>query len=150
MVALHSIQRSERRYLDIVLVALRGSEQENREFATRHAIQKEKYVLSNELGDLYNVASSPYGVLIGADGTVRSKGIVNHLEHFASLLNADEIGQPTMEKFLLSRQGNPGEWKRSFVSSQQGGDEPKSACQWRPAKWIESRTSYLIRKQLVF
>jgi len=106
MVALHSIQRSERRYLDIVLVALRGSEQENREFATRHAIQKEKYVLSNELGDLYNVASSPYGVLIGADGTVRSKGIVNHLEHFASLLNADEIGQPTMEKFLLSRQGN--------------------------------------------
>lgn len=104
MVALRSIQRSERRHLEIILVALRGSEQENREFAARHALQEEKYLLSSELGELYQVASSPYGVLIGADGTVRAKGIVNHLEHLVSLLNADEVGEPTMEQFFKLRQ----------------------------------------------
>jgi len=100
MLALRSIQRSERRYLEIILVALKGNEQENREFATRHAIQEEKYMLSTELGELYQVASAPYGILIGADGKVRSKGIVNHLEHLVSLLNAKEVGDPTMEQLL--------------------------------------------------
>jgi len=106
MVALRSIQRTERRHLEIVLVALKGNEQENRAFASKYNIEDRKFLLSSELGELYHVASSPYGVLIGADGTVRSKGIINHLEHLESLLNADEIGQPTMEQFFSSRQGN--------------------------------------------
>jgi methylamine dehydrogenase accessory protein MauD len=106
MAAVRSIQRSERRHLEIVLVALKGSEQENREFANRHPIQGGRYLLSSELGDLYQVTSAPYGVLIAADGTVRSKGILNHLEHLESLLNADEMGQPTMEQFFESRHPN--------------------------------------------
>ncbi len=106
MVALRSIQRSEGRHLEIVLVALKGSEQENREFATRHTLQEEKYLLSSQLGELYQVGGSPYGVLIGADGTVRSKGIVNHLEHLVSLLNANEVGEPTMEQFIESGHRN--------------------------------------------
>jgi len=106
MAAIRSIQRSERRHLEIVLVALKGSELENREFAKRHAIQEGRYLLSKELGELYQVTSAPYGILISADGKVRSKGILNHLEHLDSLLNADEIGQPTMEQLLASRHGS--------------------------------------------
>ena len=102
MAALRSIQRAERRHLEIVLAALKGSAEENQKFANSHPIKEGRYLLSRELGERYQVTSAPYGVLIDTDGTVRSKGIVNHLEHLESLLNAHELGQPTMEQFFIS------------------------------------------------
>jgi hypothetical protein len=42
----------------------------------------------------------PYAVLIGADGTVRAKGLVNNREQLESLLAAEDLGVGSMQDYL--------------------------------------------------
>jgi len=39
-------------------------------------------------------------VVIGADGVLKSKGLVNSREHLESLILAAELGHPTLESYL--------------------------------------------------
>lgn len=54
-------------------------------------------VVSADVGSAYQVQMTPYAVLVDASGIVRAKGLVNHIEHLESLLNAEELSQTTVE-----------------------------------------------------
>jgi methylamine dehydrogenase accessory protein MauD len=85
-----SLARVERRRLDTVLVSL-SSERATRDFVAANGLQGLPVVVARgDVDEAYRVATSPYGIFVAADGTVRSKGLVNSLEHLESLLNAFE------------------------------------------------------------
>ena len=55
---------------------------------------------STELGTSFRVSRLPYAVLIDAQGLVAAKGLVNSREQLDSLLNAHDMGTPTIQKYL--------------------------------------------------
>lgn len=101
--ALCSLQRSEKNNLDIILMSSNDYDlTEVRAFAEENHVTF-PYVVSSDLSHAYNVQNTPYAVLVDAEGIVRAKGLVNHLEHLESLLNAEELGHATLEDFVHAR-----------------------------------------------
>jgi methylamine dehydrogenase accessory protein MauD len=89
--ALRSLYRRERERLDFLIIGLMGDVETNRAFANRLNLNGIPFVVSREIGVRYGILSPPYGLLIDQDGVLRAKGIVNHLEHLESLINAGSI-----------------------------------------------------------
>lgn len=89
--ALRSIRDDEGRWLDVVL-ASDGREAIHRRLIESENLQSFPYVLSSELGMTFKVAKLPFAVLIGPDGKVRAKGLVNSREQLESLFTASETG----------------------------------------------------------
>ena len=58
------------------------------------------YVLSEALGMAYHVSKLPFALLIGADGSLQSKGLVNTREHLESLVEAMDSGIATLQDFV--------------------------------------------------
>ncbi len=58
------------------------------------------YTLSQTLGMSYHVSKLPFAVLIGADGTLHSKGLVNSREHLESLVEAMDMGIATVQDYV--------------------------------------------------
>ena len=58
------------------------------------------YVVSQALGLAYAVSKLPFAVLIGADGVLRSKGLVNTREHLESLVEAMRSGIATLQDYV--------------------------------------------------
>jgi len=56
--------------------------------------------LSQTLGMSYHVSKLPFAVLIGADGTLQSKGLVNSREHLESLVEAMDMGIATIQDYV--------------------------------------------------
>jgi methylamine dehydrogenase accessory protein MauD len=56
-----------------------------------------------EVGLAYAVGATPYGVALDRDGVVRAKGLCNHMQQVESLLNALELGVPSLQH--LHRRG---------------------------------------------
>ena len=52
------------------------------------------------LPPLANRLKLPYSVLLGSDGTVRAKGLVNSREHLESLMVAHETGFASIQDYL--------------------------------------------------
>jgi methylamine dehydrogenase accessory protein MauD len=98
---LRSLATAERGRLDIVL-ASDGDATEHRDFWHREKIGL-PYVLSPELGIGFQIGKLPYAVLIGPDGHVRAKGLVNSREQIESLLEAEERGVASMQEFLAQQ-----------------------------------------------
>jgi methylamine dehydrogenase accessory protein MauD len=96
--ALRALAVAERGRLE-VLLASDGEEAEHRAFAQREKLGL-PYVLSPELGMAFQIAKLPYAVVIGPDGRVRSKGLVNSREQLESLLEAEERGVASMQDYL--------------------------------------------------
>jgi len=103
--ALKTLQKSERKTLDIMLVTLTNDEASNREFVIRLAIENIPYIISSDIGLQYRIFASPYGVLLDREGKVQAKGIVNNLEHLESLLNAADMGHESFDSWM--REKNP-------------------------------------------
>jgi methylamine dehydrogenase accessory protein MauD len=95
--ALHSIRRSEKGWLNIVLVGVHGSKAENNSFRDRHNLKSIPYIVSESIGHAYGVTSPPYAIILDPRRIVLAKGIVNHMDHMESLLNAAQSKQPSME-----------------------------------------------------
>jgi len=57
------------------------------------------YVVSQALGISYAVSKLPFAVLIGADGVLKSKGLVNTREHLESLVEAMRSGIATLQEY---------------------------------------------------
>jgi methylamine dehydrogenase accessory protein MauD len=89
--ALISIHKSEHLVLDIILISLGGGVKENLEFIEQHKLSKCPYVTSLDVGIKYGITTTPYALLVDREGVVRSKGIVNNIEHLESLLNAENF-----------------------------------------------------------
>jgi methylamine dehydrogenase accessory protein MauD len=66
------------------------------------------YVVSQALGMSYAVSKLPFAVLIGADGVLRSKGLVNTREHLESLVESMETGIGSLQEYagIADRQQN--------------------------------------------
>ncbi len=58
------------------------------------------YIISQPLGLRYEVSKLPFAVLIGSDGTLKSKGLVNSREHLESLVEAMESGVATLQDYV--------------------------------------------------
>ena len=63
-------------------------------------IEAYPYVLSQPLGMSYAVSKLPFAVLIGADGILQSKGLVNSREHLESLVEAMDSGFATLQDYV--------------------------------------------------
>jgi methylamine dehydrogenase accessory protein MauD len=104
--ALRSVARAEGGWLDVVL-ASDGPRAEHEPFVRRERLDEFPYVLSGPLGVTYEVGKLPYAVLLGGDGVVRAKGLVNTREHLESLFEASERGIASIQEF--ARGIEPGE-----------------------------------------
>ena len=96
---LRSLATAEASWMRIVL-ASDGNEAEQRAFAQAQQLTAFPYVLSTEMGLAYRVARLPFAVLIGEDGIVKSKGLVNNREQFDSLLNARDLKVASIQKYF--------------------------------------------------
>jgi methylamine dehydrogenase accessory protein MauD len=94
--------RSERRGLDLVLVG-DGEASDQDRMIRDYRLAEFPYLVSAELGMTYQVGKLPYAVLIGSDGTVRAKGLVNSREHLESLMTADELGFASIQDYVKTR-----------------------------------------------
>ena len=60
------------------------------------------YVISEGLGMTYEVSKLPFALLIGGDGALHSKGLVNTREHLESLVEAMDSGVATLQDYMGS------------------------------------------------
>ena len=96
---LKSIRNVEAAWLDVVL-ASDGDRPAHADFYRKAALSAFPYVLSTELGMAFQVGKLPYAVLIGEDGRVRAKGLVNSREQLESLFVAKEMGVASVQEYL--------------------------------------------------
>ncbi len=90
-----ALQQHEQKTTDIILVSDITNERVNQEFIERNRLQRIKYIISPETTEEYRIGGSPYAVLVSPNGIVITKGLVNHLDHLESLLNAKDSGFPS-------------------------------------------------------
>ena len=76
----------------------------HRAFASDAGIGGYPYVISQELGLRYGVSRLPFAVLIGADGVLRGRGLVNTREHLESLLESWRAGVASLQDYLRDAQ----------------------------------------------
>jgi len=53
----------------------------------------------------FEVGKLPYAVLIGPDGVLRSKGLVNSREHLESLVESMDSGFESIQDYLFRQDG---------------------------------------------
>lgn len=94
--SLKSIKDDEGKWLDVVL-ASDGREAAHRKLIEKESLQSFPYSLSPDLGMTFKVSKLPFAILIGADGKVISKGLVNSREQLESLFTASETGIPSYQ-----------------------------------------------------
>lgn len=58
------------------------------------------YLISQQLGMSFEVSKLPFAVLIGSDGILKSKGLVNTREHLESLVESMDSGIATLQDFM--------------------------------------------------
>ena len=58
------------------------------------------FVNGSLVGRAFHVDRLPHAVLLGDDGTVLSKGLVNSREHLESLVTAHELGVVSVQDYL--------------------------------------------------
>lgn len=63
-------------------------------------MQDYPYVLSQTLGMRYGVSKLPFALLLGADGTLLGKGLVNTREHLESLVESVRLGVTTVQEYV--------------------------------------------------
>ena len=89
-----------------LLLASDGPREEHEAFVREQGLAERGYLLSSELGLVYQVGKLPYAVLIDAAGVLRGKGLVNTREHLESLFEAMERGVGSMQEFLARERGD--------------------------------------------
>lgn len=96
---LRGIRSAESDWLDVVL-ASDGQTAPHQRFVAMHDLGQFPYVLSADLGMTYRVSRLPFAVLIGEDGVVKAKGLVNNREQLESLFSAKELGVTSVRDYL--------------------------------------------------
>ena len=67
------------------MVAL-GNQEACRKFRSENGLDCLLFAYAPEMRDQYRIYTAPYALVIDKNGIVRSKGVVNHIEHLESLL----------------------------------------------------------------
>lgn len=102
--AVQSIARSERGWIQTIVVN-NGSREEVVAFSERNGIAHLPTVISEEIKNAFQANATPYAYLIGRDGRVAAKGIVNSFEHLDSIVRAAEVGVDSLETLAEEREG---------------------------------------------
>ena len=95
-----SLARSERKRLRLVFASDGDKPEQHVAYAKDLDLGAYPYTLSQTLGMSYHVSKLPFAVLIGADGTLQSKGLVNSREHLESLVEAMDMGIATVQDYV--------------------------------------------------
>jgi len=90
---------AKREKLDIVFVG-DDEVEEQRAMIARLEMQGLPFINGPIVGRTFHVDRLPHAVLIGDDGTVLSKGLVNSREHLESLVTAHEMGVVSVQDYL--------------------------------------------------
>lgn len=61
------------------------------------------FVNDSQLGQLFAVDKLPHAVLIGADGRLIARGLVNSREHLESMIAVEELGVASVQEYLRDR-----------------------------------------------
>jgi len=101
---LKSMRGSKDADVDIVLASDGENTEEHASYIEAQQLAAFPYVLSEVLGKAYGVSKLPYAVLIRADATIASLGIVNSREHLESLFEAEALGIASIQDYLASRE----------------------------------------------
>ena len=96
---LSKIQNAERSWLNVVL-ASDGNMEEHKRFIETQKLGVFPYILSTEMGMAFRVSRLPFAVLIGENGNVQAKGLVNNREQIESLFNAKELGVASVQNYI--------------------------------------------------
>ena len=91
-----------------LVLASDGARTEHEAFVRENGLAAYSYFLSTDLGLAYQVGKLPYAVLIGADGVVRGKGLVNTREHLESLFTAHELGVASLQEYMRHQRDTAG------------------------------------------
>jgi methylamine dehydrogenase accessory protein MauD len=102
---LRAIRTAEKDWLDIVL-ASDGDRDTHERFVRGNDLRTFPYVLSTDLGMSFRVSRLPFAVLIGADGLVEAKGLVNNREQLESLFRAKELGVASVQDYISANDGS--------------------------------------------
>lgn len=73
---------------------------QHKSYVTDLHISNYPYIISQQLGMTYEVSKLPFAVLIGSDGILKSKGLVNTREHMESLIESMDSGISTLQEFV--------------------------------------------------
>ena len=95
-----SLARSESKRLRLVFASDGDKPEQHVAYAKDLDLGAYPYTLSQTLGMSYHVSKLPFAVLIGADGTLQSKGLVNSREHLESLVEAMDMGIATVQDYV--------------------------------------------------
>jgi methylamine dehydrogenase accessory protein MauD len=95
-----SLARKEASRMRLVFASDGDSREQHVAYARDLALDDYPYVLSQALGMTYQVSKLPFALLIGADGTLQSKGLVNTREHLESLVEAMDSGIATLQEYV--------------------------------------------------
>ena len=85
-----------------------GDHAEQLNMIAREKLSGYPFVLSADLGRAHAIGKLPYAVLLGTDGRLVAKGLVNNREHVESLFNAQTSTVATLQDFVAQRQRTAG------------------------------------------
>lgn len=95
-----SLASTEKNRLTLVFASDGDKLEQHQAYASDLKLEKYPYVLSEKLGMSFEVSKLPFAVLIGADGTLQSKGLVNTREHLESLIEAMDTGIASLQEYV--------------------------------------------------
>jgi methylamine dehydrogenase accessory protein MauD len=95
-----SLERREASRLRLVFASDGDARDQHVAYANDLRLGSHPYVLSQALGMKYQVSKLPFALLIGADGSLQSKGLVNTREHMESLIEAMDSGVATLQEYV--------------------------------------------------
>lgn len=99
-----SLARREGKRMRLVFASDGNKLEQHQAYARDLELDAYHYVISEGLGMAYEVSKLPFALLIGADGTLHSKGLVNTREHLESLVEAMDSGVATLQEYMGSRE----------------------------------------------
>ena len=95
-----SLANTEKNRLQLIFASDGDKLEQHQAYAKDLDLDRYPYVLSEKLGMTYEVSKLPFAVLIGADGSLQSKGLVNTREHLESLIEAMDTGIATLQDYV--------------------------------------------------
>ena len=93
-----------------------GKLEQHAAYVTDLDIENYPYIISQPLGLAYAVSKLPFAVLIGGDGALKSKGLVNSREHLESLVESMDSGVASLQDYVEQHQSEFDESMREKAS----------------------------------
>lgn len=100
-----SLARVESSRLQLIFASDGDSLEQHQAYARDLDLAAYPYTISQELGMVFGVSKLPFAVLIGGDGILISKGLVNSREHLESLIESMDSGVSTLQDYIKNANG---------------------------------------------